>query len=435
MNQRSTLIQNVFDAQQQHVDYAKGVWLFDTDGKQYIDGSSGAVVVNIGHSHPKIVETMARQASRVSFTHRGAFTSSETEQLADALSEMTGFAGVWFVNSGSEAVEAAIQFALQYFRETGQPERSWFLSHRFGYHGNTLGALSLSGHGRRSVIGDLALGFPVLPTPYSEDDDLELDDESRTAQLLNGTRAQFEKHSEKLAAIVVEPVGGATLGATVPPEGYLAGLRALCDEFGVLMIVDEVMTGLGRTGTMLAVDRWNVRPDIVALGKGMGAGYAPIAAALVNDRVLSAIELGSRRVLGGHTYAGNPMATATTLAVVNVLKDENVIENSVAASSVLREGLQRLQEKYRIVADARGVGMLQALEFSSVPTDPSGLALARQVVNAAMAEGLVLYATTGGYNESVLVAPPLTISVAETEMLLAALDAALDVVESSIYGA
>lgn len=429
---RSKLIQNVFDVQPARVEYAEGVWLYDSDGKRYIDGSAGAVVSSIGHANPEVVEAIARQAGKVAFTHRGAFASADTERLAERLADMTGYAGVWFVNSGSEAVEAAMQFALQYFREIGQPERCWFLSHSFGYHGNTLGALSLSGHVRRNATEGLALDFPVLPSPYGTEDDPCADDERRTTRLLAGARKEFEKYADSLAAIVVEPVGGATLGATAPPEGYLAGLRALCDEFGVLMIVDEVMSGLGRTGRVLAVDHWGVRPDLVALGKGMGAGYTPVAATLVSAKVLDSIESGSRRVLGGHTYAGNPLSIATTMAVLDVMERDDIITQVPPKASLLQDGLERLAAAHPLVTDARGLGMLQALELIPAAAGRPIGSVSQAVVQAAMKHGLALYATTGGYNEALLVAPPLTISEDEIGLLVRALDAALTDVESDL---
>jgi adenosylmethionine-8-amino-7-oxononanoate aminotransferase len=431
---RSKLIQNSFDAEPIQVEHAEGIWLYDSAGKRYIDGTAGAVVMNIGHGRPEVVEAIARQAGKVAFTHRAIFGSAATEQLAERLGDMTGYAGVWFVNSGSEAVEATMQFALQYFRETGRPERCWFLSHSSGYHGNTLGALSLSGHGRRSAANGLALNFPVLPTPHGAEDDPHAEDGTRTERLLAAARKQFEAYADNLAAIVVEPVGGATLGATVPPEGYLAGLKALCDEFGALMIVDEVMTGMGRTGHVLAVDHWGVRPDLVALGKGLGAGYTPIAAALVNAKVLDAIASGSRRVLGGHTYGANPLSIATTTAVLDVMESDDLIAAVPLKATLLHEGLKALAEAHPFVSDVRGLGMLQAMEFTPAPAGHPGRSISQDVLRAAMDHGLALFPTSGGYNDAVVVAPPLTITPDEITVLVKALGSALTAVESALAG-
>lgn len=432
----STLIQNDFDASPILVDHAEGVWVVDRDGKRYLDGCSGSEVVSIGHGHPHVLAAMAEQAGRVAFTHRGAFRCEKTDELADALTRMTGYPGVWLVNSGSEAVEAAMQFALQYFRETGRPERHGFLSHELGYHGNTLGALSLSGHARRAVVEDLALDFPQLPAPYAYRRGEGLTEAAYAAELLARDRELFEAHAADLAGVVVEPVGGATLAATVPPDGYLQGLRALCDEFGVLMIADEVMSGLGRTGTTLAVDHWGVRPDVVAMGKGLGAGYSPMAGVLVGQRVLDAIAAGSRHVTGGHTYAGNPLSSAVGLAVLEVLESEGVIANAAAMGAYLAEGLDRLAAEHPLIGEVRGLGLMRGVEFvqdrATKRVDlPQGV-IAGRVYAACMAHGLVVYPTSGGIVDAVLVTPPLVITREQVDYLLDALSAGIADVEREL---
>jgi len=411
------------------IDRADGVWLWDTEGNRYLDGSSGAVVTLIGHRHPHVLAAMAAQLDRVTFTHRGAFDSAALEELATRLCALTGFAGAWFVNSGSEATEAAMQFALHYHGANGQPQRQWFLSHRLGYHGNTLGGLSLSGHVRRHAVRDLAHVFNTLSTPYAYRDAGSLSEDEYAQRLLAEARAQFELHREDLAGVVVEPVGGATLGTTVPPRGYLRGLQELCREYGGLFITDEVMTGLGRTGRPLAADHWGVTPDLVAVGKGLGAGYFPIAATLASTHVLSTIRDAGGTVSGGHTYAGNPLAAATGLAVLEVIEDEDVIGRGRRASEVLEQGLRRLAARHAVVGDVRGLGMMWSLELVDGPgarafSGPQGQ-LSRELFAAAMDEGLVCYPTTGGVNDAVTIAPPLTITDEEIEMLVNSLDRAL----------
>ena len=430
------LIQNLLAARLPAIDHASGVWLVDVDGRRYLDGCSGAVVANIGHTHPHVVGAMKRQAARATFTHRGAFTSGATEQLATKLAQLTGYAGAWFVNSGSEAVEAALQFALQFFAEKNMLQRQSFLSFEYGYHGNTLGGLSLSGHVRRRVGGAMVHDFARLPAPYSFREGHGLSEDAYAELLLDGARKLFVESAATLAGLVVEPVGGATLGATVPPDGYLQGLRALCDEFEVLMIADEVMTGLGRTGRMLASEHWGVRPDIVVLGKGLGAGYTPIAATLLNQRVLDEIERGSGRVLGGHTYAGNPFSSTVALAVLEVLEDEKLVEAGRASAPVLRGRLVELARAFPgLVADVRGVGMLLAVELqphvAQTVNQPQGW-LAGRLARFAQERGLIVYATTGGFNEAFLVAPPLTISAAEIEQVTDRLRLALGDLDAEI---
>jgi adenosylmethionine-8-amino-7-oxononanoate aminotransferase len=431
----SPLIHNSLNAQLPTVDRGEGVWLWDAEGARYLDGCSGAVVTAIGHAHPAVLSAIADQASRVAFTHRGAFTNAPLVELADRVAALTGYAGVWFVNSGSEAVEAAMQFALQYFRELGAPQRTVFLSARRGYHGNTLGALSASGHARRRAVEGIALDIPALPTPYAFADQGELTEDEYCAQLLAEARVVFERHANTLAGILVEPIGGATLAATTPPRGYLLGLKALCDEFGALFIADEVMSGLGRTGDVLATFQDGVRADLVAIGKALGAGYTPIAATLVDARILRAIENGSGRVLGGHTYGGNPLSAAVAVAVLEVFRTECLVARAEMMGAALAEGLRDLAEKHPLIADTRGRGMLRGVEFSDrdAASRPQG-ELAGRVFAAAVAEGLLVYPTTGGYNDAVLVAPPLTITPEELVDLLDRFDRALSRVELELEG-
>lgn len=430
----SPLIHNVLNAQLPTVDRGVGVWLWDTDGNRYLDGCSGAVVTAIGHAHPTVLSAIAEQAARVTFTHRGAFTSAPLSDLADRLADLTGYAGVWFVSSGSEAVEASMQFALQYFQEIGAPERTVFLSSLRGYHGNTLGALSASGHARRRAVAPLALDIPALPTPYAFADQGDLTEDEYCAQLLSEARRVFERHGDRLAGIFIEPVGGATLAATTPPRGYLRGLRALCDEFGALLIADEVMSGLGRTGGILASLQDGVRPDLVAVGKALGAGYTPIAATLVDAHIVSTIENGSGRVLGGHTYGGNPLSAAVADAVLSVISAEELVARAETMGSVLADGLASLADRHPLVVDTRGRGMLRGVEFRDADAEtprPQG-DLAARVFAAAVAEGLLLYPTTGGYIDAVLVAPPLTITDEEVTDLLDRFDRALTRVEADL---
>lgn len=424
MAEPERLVQNVFGARLPRIARGEGVWLVDTDGRRYLDGSSGAVVAAIGHGHPAVIAAIREQAGRVTYTHRGFFTSDALEELAAGLTGWTGYAGAWFVNSGSEAVEAALQFTLQYHRERGQPHRQLFLSFDRGYHGNTLGGLSLSGHARRAVVGGLAHPFAELPVPYRRPGVPALPEPEWTARLLAGATAVLRRCAGRLAGVVVEPVGGATLGATVPPAGYLAGLRTLCHSHGGLLITDEVMSGLGRTGPALAARHWDVRADLVAVGKGLGAGYTPIAATLVDEPVLAAIATGSGLIHGGHTSAGNPLSAAAALAVLGVLTSEPVRAGAAAAATRLRAGLDGLAARHDQVVDVRGLGLLCAVELAGEPGAPAGTRALR-LREHALAAGLLIYPATGGFLDAVLVAPPLTSTPTEIDELLARLDRAL----------
>lgn len=418
----SHLLRNDLSAHLPYAVEASGVWITDAEGKRYLDGCSGAVVSAIGHAHPKVVAVIAEQATRLTFAHRSTFTTAAVEQLADRLCAFTGYTGAWFVGSGSEASEAAIQLAVQYHRERGATGRTRFLSFRRGYHGNTLGGLSLSGTARRELMLDLVHDFPALPEPYAFRDQGDRSEQEWVADMLTTARALFERHASSLAGIVIEPVGGATMGATVPPIAYLRGLRTLCDEFGALLIADEVMTGMGRCGTPMALAQFGIEADIATLGKGLGAGYTPIAATLIGDEVYDTLRRGSGRISGGHTYAANPLSAATALAVLDVIEGEGVLQNAVVMCERLADGLASIERSSRIVGDARGLGMLCAIEVA--PDAVQGVAAGR-VAHAAMRNGLVLYPTTGGVNDALLVAPPLTITAAEVDQLLERLAASV----------
>lgn len=402
--------------------HAEGVWITDSAGRRYLDGCSGAIVSNIGHGHPRVVRAICDQAAQVTFAHRSAFSTAPLVELADELCAFTRYDAAWFVGSGSEATEAAIQLAVQFHRERGDRKRAWFLSFRRGYHGNTLGGLSLSGNARRDAVLNLVHDFPALPEPYAYRDRGERTEAEWTTDMLGTARLLFEKYAKTLAGIVIEPVGGATMGATVPPIGYLQGLQELCTEFGGLFIADEVMTGMGRCGTPMAAEQLGVEPDIAVMGKGLGAGYTPIAATLISRRVHETLGGGTGRILGGHTYAGNPLSAATALAVLRVVRDEDVIANGARMAERLAAGLAAIECESDLVGDARGLGMLRAIELvahkgARTPPDPQGV-LAREVAARSAANGLVLYPTTGGVNDALVIAPPLTIAADEVDVLL-----------------
>jgi adenosylmethionine-8-amino-7-oxononanoate aminotransferase len=423
---RPALIHNVLSAHPPLIERGEGVWVYDTTGKRYFDACSGAVVSGIGHAHPHVLEVMAQQASRVTFAHRGAFSSRAAEELANRLADASGYAGAWLVNSGSEAVEAAMQFALQYQREIGQDDRRWFLSHRRSYHGNTLGGLSLSGHARRDVVRGLAYEFAVLEEPYAFANAGVMSEAEYTNRLLAAAREQFEQVAHKVAGVVAEPIGGATLGANVPPDGYLQGLSALCEEFGALLIADEVMTGVGRTGKFLAVEHWGVRPHLVAMGKGLSAGYTPIAATLVDESVLNTIEAGSGRVRGGHTFGGNPLSSATALAVMDVMESEKLVDRAAELGDALAALLRNLAQRHPVIVDTRGLGLLRGVELDTGASgrDAGPGALAAMFGQIAQDEGAIVYPVTGGFNDAVLIAPPLTTASEELDELFVILDRA-----------
>src|SRR5680860_1194314 len=314
------LIQPLLDGLYPTVIRGEGVFLFDSTGKRYLDGCSGAVTAGLGHGLSEIVEAMTEQAQRVAFSYRLQFRNEPADRLAELLEELAPGDIRWtfFVNSGSEATETAQKMASQYWTESGRPRKNLVLSRHLSYHGITLGALSMSGHvGRRRLFEPLLSHNAVVVPPHCYR--CPLDKTYPTCDLACAN--SLEHHIMRLgpnrvAAFMAEPVIGAAGGAIVPPPGYFKRIREICDRHAVLFIADEVMTAMGRTGRMFGMEHWDVEPDLVALGKGMSAGYTPLAATLMADRLVQTIRKGSGVIMSGHTYSGNPLSCAVGLAVV-----------------------------------------------------------------------------------------------------------------------
>lgn len=405
----------------------EGVWLYDSDGKAYLDGCSGAVVSNLGHGEPRILEAMASQAARLSFAHRGSFANEPAIKLAERLSELSGYPYVMLCNSGSEATETAMRLALQYWQEQGE-SRSTFLSHAVGYHGATAGALSVSGNvARRAPAESILHPFNRLTSPYhyrfGEPDEDEL---AFGARLVSAAGRLLDRDC---AAVIVEPIGGAAGAAITPPTNYLAGLADVCAQQRTLLIADEVMCGLGRTGSLLAVEHWGLRPDLVILGKGLGAGYAPVSAVLVSARIHDSILEGSGVIPNGHTYAANPLGCAAANAALAILIEDDLIARVNATGDYLRAGLAGLMASHSTIGDVRGKGLLLGVELVAdrisnatfSPIGSKGVALA----HVAQGNGLMVYPANGGVNDAAIVAPPFTTTVDEVDELIDRLDTSL----------
>lgn len=400
---------------------AQGVYITDENGKKYLDGSSGAVACSLGHSHPKIVETIRQQAGKLQFVYRSQFNSDEAENLAAklaALSPNGKYSKAFFVNSGTEAMETAMKVAIQYWQERSHPEKRHFISRWKSYHGITMGALSLSGHPIRRTRFESALAkFPVLRS------DLEKDAIDRHVAEFREVIAKIG--AEKIAAFVAEPVVGAAGTAIAPPEGYYSRMKTVCRDHNILFIADEVMTGLGRTGRWFGLDHWKESADIVAVGKSLGAGYAPIAATLMTDSVLEPIRSGSGLIMSGHTYSGHPLSCATALRVLEVVEEEKLLENVVARGKQLLDGLNTLQQKFDLIKAVRGKGLLLGIEF-----DPARKGFQAVLIDRCFENGLLVYPSVGGPEgkdeNGILIAPPFIISKTEVEELLGILEAAID---------
>jgi adenosylmethionine-8-amino-7-oxononanoate aminotransferase len=418
------------------LDHGEGIYLFDEDGKRYIDGSSGAMVSNIGHSNPRVLAKMKAQMDKATFGYRLHFRTHPSEDLAAKTVAMTpeGLDRVFFVSGGSEAVESAVKLARQYALTQGQSERYRVISRFPSYHGCTFGALDLTGYAPlRDPFAPMMQGMPKIAAPATYLDRDNLTEEERGLKYAELLRDKIEELGpETVLAFVMEPVGGASTGALVAPDSYYGRVREICDEYGVLLIYDEVMTGAGRTGKFLASEHWGITPDIVAMSKGFGAGYAPLGAIIAGARLVEPV-LDAGGFLHGFTYAGNPLACSAGLAVLEEMEDQGLIENAARMGEVLMGELRALMDRYPFIGDVRGKGLLTAFEFvadrhTMAPLDPKLNAYER-LVELAYARGLIIYSrrTRGGKEgDHFLVAPPLIITQDQITEMMAILRDALD---------
>lgn len=416
------------------VAYGKGIYLYDTEGKQYIDGSSGAVTASIGHGVAEIAEAMLAQAGKVSFAYRSQFTNEPAEKLAQKLSEIAPGDLNWsfFVNSGSEATETAMKIAIQHWQEKGYERKNRIVSRWMSYHGITLGALSMSGHVlRRKRFAPLLEDFPSVSAPYCYRcpfDSSHLNCHHSYAKELE--TAILRTGPENIAAFIAEPIIGASGGAVTPPDGYFQQIKEVCDRFDILLIADEVMTGIGRTGKMFAMEHWGVIPDIIALGKGMSAGYTPIAATIVSDRVMEPILNGSKLVMAGHTYSANPQSAAVSLAVLEYIEQHHLVEAAAEQGQYLMNQLMGISSKYALIGDVRGKGLLLGLEFvknfASKEPFPLSSGITSRIINRAFQKGLLLYPASGGIDgvagDAIIISPPLIITRPEIDALVKILE-------------
>jgi len=416
-----------------------GVFIRDATGKDYIDASAGAAVSCVGHSHPDVLAAMRAQLDQVAYAHTSFFTTAAAEELADDLAAHApaGLDHVFYVSGGSEAIEAALKLARQYFVERGEPNRRHIIARRQSYHGITLGALAIGGREwqRQKFAPLLIETHHVSPVyEYRERDPRETA-EAYGERLARELEAKIEElGGENVIAFVAETVVGATLGAVPAVPGYFSAVRRICDRFGILLILDEVMCGMGRTGTLHACEQEGVSPDLMAIAKGLGGGYMPIGALMLRREIFQALADGSGAFQHSHTYTGHPLACAAALAVQRIIRRDDLLAN------VRRQGahlVRRLNERFGnhpFVGDIRGRGLLVGLELvadrgSKEPFDPARRLHAR-VKHEAMARGLMVYpmgGTAGGERgDHVLLAPPFIISAGEIDMVVDRLGDAVD---------
>jgi adenosylmethionine-8-amino-7-oxononanoate aminotransferase len=417
----------------------RGLEVFDADGRTYIDASGGAAVSCLGHGHPDVTAAIHAQADRLAFAHTSFFTNEPAEALADRLVEgaPAGISHVYFVSGGSEAIEAALKMARQYYVERGKPQRRHIIARRQSYHGNTLGALATGGNAwRREPFS------PILPVTHHIDPCYAYRHrragESEEAYGRRAADALEEKildlGPETVMAFVAEPVVGATAGAVPPAPGYFKRIREICDRHGVQLILDEVMCGMGRTGTLHACEQDGISPDMMTIAKGLGGGYQPIGAVLLGRHLFDAFANGSGLFQHGHTYIGHPIACAAALAVQQVIERDDLLANVRAMGSHLSKRLGERFGNHPNVGDIRGRGLFMGLEMvadrpSKAPFAPA-LKVHSRIKTEAMRRGLMVYPAGGTVDgrsgDHVLLAPPFIVDAAGIDAIVDRLGEAID---------
>ncbi len=417
-----------------------GMWIRTADGRDILDGSGGAAVACLGHGNAEVKAAIAAQLDQVAYVHTGLFTNAAAEELADMLldGEPGGLTHAYFVSSGSEGMEAAIKLARQYFLEVGQPARTKFIARRMSYHGNTLGALAAGGNMmRRAPYAPLLSDAfshvsPAFAYRHQRDDETEAE---YVARLADELEAEFQRLGPRnVVAFCAEPVVGATTGCVTAPPGYFRAVKKICDRHGALLILDEVMCGMGRTGTMHAWEQEDVTPDIQVIAKGLGGGYQPIGGLLIAGRVVDAFRAGSGSFMHGHTYQAHPVACAAAVAVQKVIRHNNLLENVREMGARLGAGLGERFGNHRCVGDIRGRGLFWAIEIvrdrSKKTPFPPKSGMNQRVKDAAFRHGLAIYPMAGMIDgksgDHIVIAPPYIATAPDIDAIVARLGDAVD---------
>jgi adenosylmethionine-8-amino-7-oxononanoate aminotransferase len=417
----------------------EGCWIIASDGRRFLDASGQAAVISIGHGVPEIGRAMAEQSSQIAFAHTSQFHSAPAEKLATRLLALASAnfregGRVYFTSGGSEATETAIKLVRQYHIETGHKECYRVLSRRQSYHGSTLGAMSVSGNvARRAPYEPLIADWGHIAPCFCFHCPFEKTFPQCELACADDLQTHLDGNKKiDAAAFIFEPVVGATLGAAVPPDGYVTRIAEICRKNGILLIADEVMTGMGRTGKAFAVEHWGVEPDMILVGKGIASGYAPLGAVLVSARVVHAFERGSGAFMHGFTYQAHPVSTAAGNAVFDYLESHKLFDRVTPAGQNLREALTSLLT-HPHVGDIRGLGLLFGVEFvkdkATREPFPKSDNIAEKIRQACLEENVLTYPTQGCVDglrgDHILLAPPFTISPEESAQIARALRSAL----------
>ncbi|WKD29274.1 aspartate aminotransferase family protein [Halomonas sp. KG2] len=414
-----------------HAASAQGVYITDTTGRRYLDASGGAAVTSVGHAHPEVLAAMRAQIDNLCYAHTSFFTTDAAEALAEKLVNLApeGLNYVYLVSGGSEAVETALKMARQYFVEIGAPQRRHIIARRQSYHGNTIGALATGGNAmrRKQFQPILPETHHVSPCYAYREKGADESPEAYAIRLADELEAKIlELGPEEVMAFVAEPVVGATLGAVASVADYFKRVRAVCDKYGVLLILDEVMCGMGRTGTVFACEQDDVIPDIVTIAKGLGGGYQPIGAVMLSGKIYDSFANGSGLFQHGHTYIGHPVAAAAASKVVEIIARPETLANVNAMGARLHSGLEDVLGASPYVGDIRGRGLFRGIELvadrdTKTPFDPSRKIHAK-IKRQAMARGLISYPMGGTidgiHGDHILLAPPYIISPDEVDLII-----------------
>jgi adenosylmethionine-8-amino-7-oxononanoate aminotransferase len=442
MNAPHTFYRDMF-AEHVRIVRGEGAYVFDEFGKKYLDASGGSnASVPIGHGVKSVIDAMTEQARKVSFVPMHLFSNEPSEKLADEIAKVTpsDLKTTWFVNSGSEAADNAVKIVRQYYAEKGSTGKFKIITRWQSFFGNTLGALSVGGHTfRRSKYIPLLKDMPHIPPAYcyrcwfrKEYPDCDIDCATFLEKVVK------QEGPECVAGFMAETIVGATTGATTPPKEYFPIVREICDRYDLKYIADEVMVGVGRTGRWFAIEHWNVTPDVITTAKGLSGGYTPLGAVITRNSIVEEFMNRKANIVGGHTFSANPISCAVGLAVLQYIREHNLVEKCSEIGVYLKKRMSELQEDYPIIGDVRGMGLMIGLEFvkdmnTKEPFRPESK-VAATVTAECMKRGVIVYPGTGTADgtvgDHILLTPPYIITKQNVDELTEALGQSLQVVES-----
>lgn len=434
-----------FTKQRPVAESGSGIYIYTDDGKKYLDGCSGAMASNIGHSVPEVIESMKNQLDKITFAYRGQFTTAPLEELSTCIASLSpgNLNKVSLVNSGSEANELAMKLACDYWSSLGLHKKSRIISRWPSYHGSTMGALSMSGNpARRWQYSEYLRDWPSLEAPFCHH--CPYDKSYPECKLFCAT--YFQKvinrlGADTISALICEPITGASGAGITPPDEYFPIIRDMCNKNNILLIIDEVITGFGRTGANFASNHWGIIPDMITFGKGVGSGYGPMAGVVVQDEIFDKISQNAGLYsLTGHTFGGNPLCAAGSLAVLNYIDENNVVNNVKEKGEYFEKKLQYIHSKFNIVNDYRGKGLLWGVELAKDKVSnepfPKEMGITAKLVNICFKNELLIYPSQGFIDgivgDSILLSPSLLISYDEIDKMFVILEKSIETLEDLI---